>query len=463
MPDEASDGSFWEELAAHHDPDAALGLIARHVADVIGDGCVLTTVGDDGRSLVPRAITHTVASVEASMEAALSEGTSRIGEGVAGTVAADRRAVVLNDLEPTVVSETTPPQFLPFVRDHPMRALMVAPIVASGELIGTLGALRTEAGTPYTDDDLAVLVGLADRAATTVAAAVSQPTEVGPGDYEAIFRQSLDGILLTAADGRILAANPAACELLGRSERALLRADGRGILDEDDPATRTGLATRARTGHVRGEFAMRRSDGSRFVADLSSTIFTTPSGEVRASVIFRDVTDEQKAREHRLAELEASAHRDALTTLLNRHGFLVAAEQALAGADREGSVSHLVFLDVDDLKALNDEFGHVTGDEALAALGLAISRSVRHADVACRYGGDEFVLLLMGADEAVVLDVVDRIRRDQTAHCPHGGPCLTFSAGFTRRPAGDPRSLATLIDAADQAMYRDKVLRRLRR
>ena len=464
MPDGAQGRDIWGELAAHEgDPHTVLGLLARHVADELGDGCVLTLLDPAEGTLEPRAITHTDPSVEAAMVAVLSQGRSRVGEGVAGVVAQDRRPVVLNDLEPAVVEETTPPQFLPFVRDHPMRALAVAPLVSGGELLGTLGAVRTASGHPYTGDDLETLVDLADRAAEILDRALAPPPLVGPADYEATFRQSRDGILLTAPDGSILAANPAACGLLGRSERAILRAGRDDILDLDDPHTQAGLASRARSGHVRGEYRMRRGDDSWFVADLSSTIFTTPSGDVRASVFFRDITDEVEARERRWAQLEARARHDPLTGLLNRQGFLVAAEQALAIVDRDGADAHVLFLDVDGLKPLNDELGHRAGDDALARLGSSISDSVRQADVACRYGGDEFVMLLVGSDATTVGDVVTRIRRRQRAQCTETDPCLSFSVGEVPRAPGDGRTLSELIDAADAAMYRDKVLRRLRR
>jgi diguanylate cyclase len=210
---------------------------------------------------------------------------------------------------------------------------------------------------------------------------------------------------------------------------------------------------------------MRRRDGTTFAADVSSTVYATPERKVRASVIFRDVSPEvvaSRATSAKLAELELAADHDALTGLRNRRGFGIAAEQALAAADRQGLVSQVVFVDVDSLKSINDASGHAQGDAAIVAIASAIDRATREADVACRLGGDEFVILAVDTPRAGVRRLVARIR-DALAADPLAPPGLAFSTGSAERPVRCESPLNDLIDLADRDMYQHKMLARLRR
>ena len=455
---------FWRALVAHrNDLPALLRVIAERVVDQLGGGCVLTTADAPRQVLVPRVVLHVDPVVSDAMVAVLAGQEIAIGEAIAGNVAADRRAVLLNDLPPATIAGTTPARFLPFVRDHPVRALMIVPMIASGELVGTLGSLRTSSAERYTPDDLRLLEGLADQAALAIAEAIAGPRAIGSADYEAIYRNNLDGVLFSTPDGHMLAANPAARTILGRTEQEILHGGRDAIVVADDPNLASALAERAELGHTRAQLLLRRGDGTTFPADVSSTIYTTPDGKVRTVIIFRDITAELADRDaaiERLTELEEAADRDPLTSLWNRRGFSVAAGHALADADRRNVVSQLVFVDVDGLKAINDTYGHSTGDAAIVAAASAIDRSLRDADVACRLGGDEFVFLAIDTPAAAVVALVERIEeelaRDTTLPAP-----LSISVGLAERAPHAPATLGELIDTADRDMYQQKVLRRL--
>lgn len=455
---------FWASLVAvANDVPALLRLIADRVVEALGDGCVITTIDPGGELLEPQAVRHVDPVVEAAMAAVLHQEPMRVGEGIAGSVAADQRPVMLNDLPPSTVAETTPARFLPFVRDHPMRAIAIVPLVVAGELLGTLGSIRTEAGHPYTPDDLRLLEGLAHQASLAMAEALTGPRSIGVADYEAIFHHNLDGVLFSTPDGHMLAANPAACVLLGRTQREIVDSTREDLVEGDDPRLARALQERATTGRVRTELNMRRADGSTFPADVSSTIYTAQHGKVRTVIIFRDITVEVAARqaaEARLDELSQAADRDPLTGLWNRRGFAVAGAHALAEADRHGLVSQLVFLDLDGLKAINDEHGHAAGDTAIRAVASAIERALREVDVACRFGGDEFVLLAVGTPTHAVGPLIDRIDA-QLLRATLPMP-IQFSVGVVERPPHGGSDLDELIDSADRDMYQHKVLRRLR-
>lgn len=115
--------------------------------------------------------------------------------------------------------------------------------------------------------------------------------------YRSFFENSMDAILLTSPEGKIHAANPAACKMFGFSEEefAVLRRED--IVDTHDPRLAPMLKERERRGKVRGELTMIRRDGRRFTAEISTSIFSTPEGYSRTSMIIRDITDRKEAEE----------------------------------------------------------------------------------------------------------------------------------------------------------------------
>jgi PAS domain S-box-containing protein len=113
--------------------------------------------------------------------------------------------------------------------------------------------------------------------------------------FGAVFQNSMDGILISAPDGSILAANPVACRMLGRSEAEIIKLGRAGMLDPADARIPGLLAERERSGKVRGVVRMIRKDGSLFPAEISSQGYKTEDGNPRSVVIIRDITDELRA------------------------------------------------------------------------------------------------------------------------------------------------------------------------
>ena len=113
---------------------------------------------------------------------------------------------------------------------------MIVPMVAYGEILGTLGVLRLTNDAPYSNEALLALEALADRATLALGEARHAPRRLTAGDYEAIFRHSVDGVMFTTPDGRIFAANPATCQILRRSERDICLAGRHGIVVDDERA-----------------------------------------------------------------------------------------------------------------------------------------------------------------------------------------------------------------------------------
>jgi diguanylate cyclase (GGDEF)-like protein/PAS domain S-box-containing protein len=166
----------------------------------------------------------------------------------------------------------------------------------------------------------------------------------------------------------------------------------------------------------------------------------------------RDVS-ERKAFE---AELAHQAFHDPVTGLANRAMFAEQVRQAIARARREGRMPAVIFLDLDDFKTVNDSLGHAAGDEVLVEVARRLDESVRAADIAARFGGDEFAVLM--EDVAHSQDAADAAQRilemlAQPMHAGHRQVTLGGSIGISVFGPEDPRDADEVIRDADAAMY----------
>jgi diguanylate cyclase (GGDEF)-like protein len=158
-------------------------------------------------------------------------------------------------------------------------------------------------------------------------------------------------------------------------------------------------------------------------------------------------------------QLEHSATHDPLTGLLNRAALSQLRENPLAMAKLQHAPYTLMLLDVDHFKQVNDRHGHLLGDRALRAVADAVAGSTRHDDIAVRYGGEEFLILLPDTRLATATQVAERIRQ-HIARAALPFP-LTVSIGLA---AGEPTRdwSERVFDRADQALYRAKATGRNR-
>jgi PAS domain S-box-containing protein len=120
--------------------------------------------------------------------------------------------------------------------------------------------------------------------------------------YRTFFENSMDAILLTVPDGRILSANQAACRMFDYSEEELIKTGKTGIVDINDPKLKTLLSERDLHGKAQGELTFIRKDGTHFPADISSAIFKSDNGEIHTSMIIRDITERKRANASLVAE-----------------------------------------------------------------------------------------------------------------------------------------------------------------
>lgn len=152
-------------------------------------------------------------------------------------------------------------------------------------------------------------------------------------------------------------------------------------------------------------------------------------------------------------DVERKASRtDMLTGIYNSRGFQEAAELELARMRRYGSPISVVYLDVDNFKAINDTLGHKEGDNVLAVMGNVLQRTTREVDTVGRLGGDEFAVILPEAGLEQGSKFVDRLKRELQKSLLED---VTFSAGLVTF-ATAPASVDTLLEPADAMMYAAK-------
>ncbi|MCB1637127.1 MAG: GGDEF domain-containing protein, partial [Xanthomonadales bacterium] len=186
-----------------------------------------------------------------------------------------------------------------------------------------------------------------------------------------------------------------------------------------------------------------------------------------------DISERQRLQ----AQLRELAYADALTGLPNRRRFMDAAALEVTRARRQGTPLSLLLLDVDHFKRINDELGHPTGDAVLQALGQLLQRLNRANDVAGRIGGEEFAVLLPGADGSAAAAVAERLRQavsalqvlPPAAAVPQTPVRLTVSLGVATWRSSETwtavgglaegeaaMEVGRLLKLADQALYAAK-------
>ena len=282
-----------------------------------------------------------------------------------------------------------------------------------------------------------------------------------------LFQHLHEGLLITDADLRVLDVNPTYSQIMGVSRHELLgtvppllaaaRA-GTPSGDAASVASHGGMwASLRATGTWRGEVVDRRRNGDPCALQVTITAVLGPDGQPRYHVlVISDITEQHLQRQR----LERQALFDELTRLPNRARLAQMLADAMAAADREGTLLAVCYLDLDHFKPVNDRHGHAAGDRLLVELAHRLRGALRSnaawSDAAARLGGDEFVLLLRAGtlDEArLAVERVLRVISQPYAIQPGAEPVtVTASVGATVYPL-DRSDADTLLRHADHAMY----------
>ncbi len=176
----------------------------------------------------------------------------------------------------------------------------------------------------------------------------------------------------------------------------------------------------------------------------------------RARALLRTKQTHDRIRKLQLT-LEQMVVSDPLTGLYNRRFLMDRLLQEMQRSDRHGEPLAFAMIDLDGFKTINDLYGHVLGDKVLRAVGNAISRSIRVSDIAARYGGDEFAVILPQTPPEGAMRVCERLLRaisEAGFQDDSGKVCrVTASLGLAYYPADDVESPEDLVHSADGALY----------
>ena len=183
-----------------------------------------------------------------------------------------------------------------------------------------------------------------------------------------------------------------------------------------------------------------------------TNIWTVPISIVLELVVFVAAAYSQGAIRRFVDRERHLSRQDAVSGLVNSLGFREAAGWEVARARRFPQVVSLIYLDVDDFKAVNDRQGHARGDEVLWIVGRAMKASLRESDVVARVGGDEFAGLMPGTDAEGCRAATARVHLSITRDLARAGFAVTVSLGATTFLSA-PETVDELIGAGDEAMY----------
>ena len=275
--------------------------------------------------------------------------------------------------------------------------------------------------------------------------------------YAAFFSCTFYCIYVHDFEGRMMDANNAVLNLLGYTLEEIRALDLKAFFSEDQMHIASNIiAEIKRTGLQRKttECKIRKKNGDSVWMETECSVIYRRGKPYAIQGIARDITAGKKMVE----ELHALSLVDELTGLYNRRGFLTLAEQQMTLSNRLKKQMLLLFVDVDDLKFINDTLGHHEGDKALMETAKILRATFRESDIIARIGGDEFAVLAIDTTCGSA-DVMTKRLRDNlaTAHRRNGHNYrLSLSIGATAYNPDHRCSIQDLLASADKRMYRQK-------
>jgi diguanylate cyclase (GGDEF)-like protein len=379
---------------------------------------------------------------------------------------------------------------------HGLRSIMIAPLVLDERLLGVVYLDSQVAKGIFTADDAGILGALAIHIATSLETARTAQLEISvqaaqrQRDLAIQLREAFEAMSDTLEPGtvldRLLHWTPRLVPNRGvwliaphREGYALLELDDDGarrrhVLAED-PATTALLAldqpTAAPGLPVPGALAqraphaaawtmlpLRSRSGHLGVLAIAADVDAGPHQqlEVAGALVAQAITAYDNAS--LFARVQELATVDELTGIANRRRFFEFAERDLAEAIRNSRPILAMMLDIDHFKQVNDTYGHPTGDDVIRTVATRIANEIRTSDLLCRYGGEEFALLIPNSDRPAGRVLAERLRAcvaDEPIDTRSGPLRVTVSIGLSMNQ-GSNQDVAVLLADADRGLYRAK-------
>jgi diguanylate cyclase (GGDEF)-like protein/PAS domain S-box-containing protein len=294
--------------------------------------------------------------------------------------------------------------------------------------------------------------------------------------FRPLFEQTHDAVFLLDMEGRYLVANQRSADMLGYTLEEMKHLSVREISADFDQSL--AIAERLIAGEQipMYERRFRKKDGQIFPVEISIGLVWDANGNpMHIQSVVRDISQRKQAEETiktandqlqaRVAEVEQlqvelreQALHDPLTGLYNRRYLNEALAHEIQRAGRDGGAVSIILMDIDHFKTINDTYGHPVGDSVLIKIARLITKQARSSDIICRYGGEEFLMVLPGATPDLAAKRADDIRRTcADAHVQHTGENLsvTLSFGVAAYPEHG-QTAEQIITNADIALYTSK-------
>lgn len=316
-----------------------------------------------------------------------------IGQGIGccGTAAYTGERIVVEDIQ------THPywKNFRNLAQRADLRACWSQPIKDSGErIVGTFAIYLRQPAVP----DVAAIMLIEHYAGLAALAIERTHSAEALRLHDAALNFAANAVLITDLQARIVWANHAFSELTGYEFEELIGKDLTKLLNsghQDDRFYDKLWATVLAGKSWHGELINRRKDGSLYHDETNITPVRDQHNRITHFVAMKQDISARKEQEEHLKNL---AFYDALTQLPNRRLLFDRLSHALTSCTRSGRYGAVLFLDLDNFKPLNDEYGHDTGDLLLAETAQRLTSCIRKEDTVSRFGGDEFVVLLKDLD-----------------------------------------------------------------
>lgn len=278
--------------------------------------------------------------------------------------------------------------------------------------------------------------------------------------YRTLLHNISDVIYSLSSDGIITSLNPAFEKVTGLSCADWIGKSFTQIIHPDDLPLALEKFLSALRGEPSPKFELRTISlsGNYLTGEFTTTPLVQDGKIVKILGIVRDITEHKQMAE----KLKSLSLYDDLTGLYNRRGFLPLAEKFLGLASRQKKDLLMIYLDLNDLKAINDSWGHQEGDQALMDIAQILKKTYRFIDIIARMSGDEFAVIPVGATRDDIKKVTSRLQENIEMHNAANirNYTLSISCGVSYCDPENPCSVDEIISRADHMMYEQKRLRR---
>lgn len=446
-------------LTASLDVKEVLTRIANTAREILeARGCEIYLLEENKKTLNP------VVAIEPPYDEKILATPLDVDQSLTGQAVKEKRGLIFND-----VSENPYGQSIPGVPDEKDERIITAPFIVENDVLGAMSLNRI--GLEFDKDDLALAETFATYAATALRNAQTyQQLQVEVKErlradqallkekayLEQLFGSAQEAIVMCDNDGRVQNANTEFLTLFGYELDEIV---GRFVDELVAPKDKLGDAVSITRDVVLGarkalETIRQRKDGELVNVSVLAAPIIVGSKQVGVYGIYRDITDRKRWEK----ELRALSLVDDLTKLYNRRGFTALAKQQIILADRTNRSAITLFVDLDNMKWINDNFGHQEGDRALIAVANILKRTFRRSDIIARFGGDEFVVFAIEAatysNGALIIRLNTNLDQyNKKANLPYR---LSLSIGAATYNPKNPCSIEDLIARADAAMYEQK-------